>query len=118
MFCCDLDEEKDESAIPVPKPRRKFVMTESSFRHMVEIIGRSDKYTLKSTLLHDSSVSYQFADLDQIHVKSTSLTLDSVKLPIVGCVGHHVDGEPSAPRCPFLLARKCLSIVANICVYC
>ena len=59
-------------------------------------------------------MSYQFADLDQCHVKSTSLTLDSVKLPIVGCVGHHVDGEPSAPRSPFLPARRCLSIVANL----
>ena len=49
MFCSDLDEEKDESAIPVPKPRRKFVMTESSFRHMVEIIGRSDKYIHSKT---------------------------------------------------------------------
>ena len=53
MFCSDLDEEKDESAIPVPKPRRKFVMTESSFRHMVEIIGRSDKCTMKPMLLYD-----------------------------------------------------------------
>ena len=51
MFCCDLDEDKEENVAPVPKPRRKFVMTESSFRHMVEIIGRSDKYTMKPMLL-------------------------------------------------------------------
>ena len=49
MFCCELDVEKDESVIPVPKPRRKFVMTESSFRHMVEIIGMCDKYIHSNT---------------------------------------------------------------------
>ena len=53
MFYCDTDEDKEESVAPVPKPRRKFVMTESSFRHMVEIIGRCDKYTLKPMLLCD-----------------------------------------------------------------
>ena len=49
MFYCDTDEDKEENVAPVPKPRRKFVMTESSFRHMVEIIGRSDKYIHSKT---------------------------------------------------------------------
>lgn len=63
-FCLVEIKEEEKSA---PKPRRKFVMTESSYRHMVEIIGQYIMYIIQSNNsiklrvpceIRDNSVGY------------------------------------------------------------